>query len=320
MKQLAPGVGWVLQQTHLYWTENNGQDWADITPGDTQQQVSNVFFLNEQEGWAFLYERNLSGELTSISLASTRNAGNTWKISVIGEDEFKIPPGFAGPTSMFFVDSQHGWIVLRLTSSSAFSIGLMLKTEDGGITWSELQPPPSAGAILFTTAQDGWMVGGPAGDVIWATRDGGKTWKEKTAPVSEIKDACHTSYRLQDSSITQEVRLTATMACSDHSYLLDYTLRTEDGSWQLRGRNGQEVSSRTTAISSFSGADAIHVSTSPNGVATIQAPEGTTSLVLPVGAWPEGSITQATFSDNNNGWMLYSAGKCEEPRNLLKFA
>ncbi len=315
MKLLGPGVGWVLQQNHLYWTQNNGRDWNDITPGDLRQRVEHVFFLNEREGWAFLHHRSASGEQQSISVASTQDGGVTWKISTIASEEFIVPAGFAGPASIFFLDSQNGWMVFRLTSSSAFSFGLMLKTEDGGITWKELSPPPAAGDIRFATPTHGWMVGGPAGNGIWGTDDGGNSWHKSIAPGSDINEPCRPTYSLQDSSSEQVIRLTAKMNCSGHSYLFEYALRSEDESWHLDPRSQQDARRPVTAISTFAGPDTVYIQTSSSGVVTIQTPMGENSTFLPLGTWPQGGMDQTTFFDAKNGWMLYSAGQCAEPRS-----
>jgi photosystem II stability/assembly factor-like uncharacterized protein len=114
MKLLAPNVGWVLQQNHLYWTQDNGQDWADITPGGPQQQVGSVFFLDKTRGWALVFGTDAAGEIPSIQIASTQNSGQSWHINTIGTDVFQHATNIAGVTSILFADTQHGWLVLRM--------------------------------------------------------------------------------------------------------------------------------------------------------------------------------------------------------------
>jgi len=118
--------GWVLQQNHLYWTEDNGQDWADITPVEPQLQVGSVFFLNESDGWVLLYGTGTAGDNPAIQIAFTHNSGQSWQMSTIGADAL-LKKQFLGSSSLFFVDIQHGWLVLRVASSSNFSFGVLLK-------------------------------------------------------------------------------------------------------------------------------------------------------------------------------------------------
>ena len=60
MGLVAPGVGWALQNQstgqakddHLFWTNDDGADWRDITPQDrASRQIAGVFFLDASRGW-----------------------------------------------------------------------------------------------------------------------------------------------------------------------------------------------------------------------------------------------------------------------------
>lgn len=65
-----------------------------------------------------------------------------------------------------FVTSREGWVT---------GGGRVLRTKDGGATWTELPRPPLAFThLVFTTSTVGygWEIQGP----LWLTRDGGRTW------------------------------------------------------------------------------------------------------------------------------------------------
>ena len=69
---------------------------------------------------------------------------------------------------VYFVDQDHGWI--------GGNTGLILYTDDGGLNWVELDPPPSNnyGNIFFSDLENGWASG--PGPQLIHTQDGGETW------------------------------------------------------------------------------------------------------------------------------------------------
>ena len=150
MQIVSPGSGWVLDGHKLYWTSDNGQNWDDITPGNDQQPVSKVFFLDVNRGWAILPGNDDTG--ASITIASTRNGGKSWQSALVAIDSVAQGRRIGEVASMYFADTQQGWLILHLSSSSNFSIGAAMHTEDGGLTWAALPPPPAAGNIVFLTS------------------------------------------------------------------------------------------------------------------------------------------------------------------------
>ena len=66
-----------------------------------------------------------------------------------------------------FLDTTHGWAVGQL--------GVVLKTSDGGATWSVPKSPTAKNltSVAFVSAERGWIVGSDAG--VFETKDGGRT-------------------------------------------------------------------------------------------------------------------------------------------------
>ena len=152
------GWGWSMEQY------NSSERNASLT-------IEDIFALNESMSWV-LFSTDGSPDL---KIASTVDAGEKWSTSSVVlslEDELSL----SGVGWLHFVDSRNGWLMLRRASSVVFSSGILLKTIDGGATWSKMREPPIAGPIRFMTQSDGWLVGGPAGDEIYVTRNGGGTW------------------------------------------------------------------------------------------------------------------------------------------------
>jgi photosystem II stability/assembly factor-like uncharacterized protein len=105
-----------------------------------------------------------------------------------------IPADFQ-PLSVTFVSADMGW-VLGSTSCGANTCPVIVRTLDGGRTWTRIAAPETsidfggdffgndfqAGSgvtgLRFADPLDGWAFG-PG---LWATHDGGTTWKQFTIP------------------------------------------------------------------------------------------------------------------------------------------
>jgi len=193
MKLLTPEVGWAATGQELYWTTDGGAQWRDITPKlqHKSQEVSSVFFLDSSTGWALLHcgdDRNPKIDDTCFEFASTTDAGQSWSIvhpRIVDPASSHIEDGlgFSGRTFLGFTDPQHGWAVLKINWSTLSSSGEMLRTVDGGRTWTQLTKGdlPMAEHFHFVTANFGWMAGGPD-HVLYVTRDAGDSWQLVTLP------------------------------------------------------------------------------------------------------------------------------------------
>jgi photosystem II stability/assembly factor-like uncharacterized protein len=196
MKLLTPSTGWVSNNGHLYWTTDSGSHWADITPIPPNAHVRgvgllSVYLLNTQEGWAIISypetvvpvtPQSLRTRGTIYDIAQTVDGGQTWSFLPL-----TYPPlakwqedVIVGPSSLYFLDSQRGWMVMAFTGNS--QPGKLLSTQDGGRTWNWVNSPGLSGIIQFTSPQSGWLLGGPY-DQLFNTRDGGKSWHEAQLPV-----------------------------------------------------------------------------------------------------------------------------------------
>lgn len=73
--------------------------------------------------------------------------------------------------AVYFTDSKRGW--------AAGDAGLVLHTEDGGVTWSQqlIATSDSINDIYFRDKEDGYLL---AGNMIFRTDDRGLTWREVT--------------------------------------------------------------------------------------------------------------------------------------------
>lgn len=166
-QQVAPARGWLLLGQTLYWTDDDGLAWRDISPA--QANIEAVAFRDESQGWVVLSDGY------TYTLASTRDGGNSWDLKSLDLPGLADSPSPVGAVYMGWLDTSHGWLVFKLASGSNFSLGLLFITADGGITWQAREIPLGEPAY-FVTGQFGWVAGGPAGDVLYRTQDGGLSW------------------------------------------------------------------------------------------------------------------------------------------------
>lgn len=82
VKMLAPGVGWAIKGTRLFWTSSNGAQWNNITPTvpSMMAQMNSVFFLDRSTGWV-LFSGGRGEKGPQFYLASTTNAGASWSVN-----------------------------------------------------------------------------------------------------------------------------------------------------------------------------------------------------------------------------------------------
>lgn len=179
MRLLTPDVGWAATNSHLFWTTDDGLHWTDITPkaAKAEATISAVFFLDPSRGWALLASGSGDGR-PEFELATTASGGAEWAISRMKIPVLNPPEAMLTRAGyMYFLDSNHGWINLSVASGSAFHPGAALSTQDGGGTWNWVPiGSGSAGPIMFTTLQDGWILS-PDQTELYVTHDASKSWQ-----------------------------------------------------------------------------------------------------------------------------------------------
>ena len=306
MKLLAPGVGWVLQQNRLYLTRNNGQDWVDITPYTSTQRIENVFFLNSSSGWVIALDQHPAGRSgPALQIASTSDAGRNWTFTLIDTPGTTDLQNFASIRSMFFLDSKHGWIILRLQSSSNFSLGVLLSTDDGGLTWKERPSPPVAGSIRFLTSGEGWLAEGPSSDALWSTSDGGTSWERKTVSVPIDCGGCRVEYSLPTFEDRKNGFLSLIVHAADHPYSITYSTHDAGKSWQA----GDLLEYDSPETQSSVGSHMIRAFSSNDRTLTVQYDKDSVRTTIPQ-TLSSGSPVWVEFADSQNGWIIWSTKNC----------
>lgn len=305
MKLISPGSGWALAGHRLFWTSNNGQTWADITPASALA-VSKAFFLDAKNGWAILPGND--GSRPSITVASTLDGGKTWQNVPIALGSIAQGRQLGGVASVYFVNAQQGWLILHLGSSSNFSIGAALHTEDGGLTWAALPSPPAAGNIIFVTPQDGWMAGGPAQDRLWFTRDGGQNWQPAAFATPDGCAGSLSVHSLPFFTGASYGRLTAETEATGGSCVIDYSTTDGGQSW-LTERVSRNSAALRAAVTNTA-TQTSHVYATGSKIFIMQ--DGISRQgAIPTDVKSNGNITHAEFVDASTGWIKYASGTCQ---------
>jgi photosystem II stability/assembly factor-like uncharacterized protein len=185
MQLLSERAGWALVNYQLLWTDDGGDHWVEITPAlAIPGTLMAVKFLDEENGWA-VSQDPLTGQL---DIYQTNDSGKQWQVSLLQEGNLDYGP-MASEIYLEFLDQQNGWVVVKLISSSNFSIGSLYRTHNGGESWEALSLPIGE-PVRFLDQKRGWVAGGPAGDELYISDDGGNTWLQVqiTDHISQVAD------------------------------------------------------------------------------------------------------------------------------------
>jgi photosystem II stability/assembly factor-like uncharacterized protein len=174
-------------------TSDGGQTWNTKELGETV--LRKVLFVDERRGWAFS---------THASWA-TEDGGATWTKSAYDVTMRVAQPrdfmfvggallGVAARTLFTSTDGARSWrsretgvddLATRLLFATPdvghvlTSHAGMFRTENGGVSWMKTAAKPHGpGDIAFANDRVGFVAAGP----LWATTDGGNSWKSITAP------------------------------------------------------------------------------------------------------------------------------------------
>lgn len=156
-------------------SDNAGKTWSRIE-NPINRDLYYIYFKDEATGYA-------TGDNGTILI--TKDGGKTFLEQKSGVNRRL--------SNIFFADEANGWAVGgkqksdisgggTLFSAISQSVGVILKTNDGGATWQRINCPVSQiiNAVYFKDKDNGIAVGG--GGAILKTKDGGTTWEKIYSP------------------------------------------------------------------------------------------------------------------------------------------
>src|SRR6266567_960374 len=200
----STGWGWTFELTPapVWHTTDGGRTWMDVSPPALPDNLSDsgnedVYFLDGTHAW--VAETGQSGPASSgayIRSFRTSDGGRTWQegAPITGLN----PYGFLNP-QLYFVDRDHGWLVVSTESASHLAVANLYRTSDGGLDWdlastSQSKEPGACGPTLptFATVTMGWLVSqlcGHGAPSLLVTHDGGTSWDTQVLPVTPPIDS-----------------------------------------------------------------------------------------------------------------------------------
>ncbi len=165
----TPTNGWLVGIGKVFYTGSGGNSWhvqhQIRNEGGRPPGILDLHFVNTTEGWAV----GGVGTREIATILYTQNGGVKWE-KVRNPSEKHL-------WGVYFVDSEHGWVVGEA--------GEILHTKDGGKQWvrqiSDAEQPLFA--VHFANLTQGWIVG--TNGLILHTADGGQTWQRQKNPMKQ---------------------------------------------------------------------------------------------------------------------------------------
>ena len=298
MKLVANRSGWLLANNRLFWTDSLGVEWTEITPGQQPgSSIGGAFFSVDGKGWVL----QSASDGATLTLAHTVDKGVHWSYTPVAPP-FNEAAVYNGKAYPYFVDDQHGWIMLSLQSSSAFRRGILLQTVDGGLHWTVAPTPPVGGDLYFTDATHGWTGPGPNGDELFQTSDAGQTWYAATLPLPSAQFA-HVN-----STITLPTFTDGTHGTLLRTYLGDQGTTVVRYDTADAGATWNPVPNSTSNTAAALAADGtLTLDLTPTAKASLANLSPAVGTLVP---------SHSAFSTQSAGWALFAGGKCQPEQGL----
>ncbi len=188
-------TGWAVNSNgNIIKTEDGGERWTE--QAQVRAYLRCISFATPLKGWA--------GTLTpGQRLFATQNGGATWTLM-----ESHLPDHPSAVCGLSVVDE---FTVYASGTNYPDRPAALMRTLDGGETWTAIDMSAHASLLVdcyFTSAQQGWVVGGladvpnpPRRDVVKAivlyTEDGGATWQNRTADIMDALPLGEWGWKIQ---------------------------------------------------------------------------------------------------------------------------
>lgn len=191
---------WATRGTTLLISTDGGKTWIHGSlPASTGFSVVDV--LDRLHAWTVTLGPGSTGmtgsstDVTRYVVSRTVDGGRTWQPSAIASNYADTSASIA------FVDATHGYL-LAAADRNSFGTSTVLRTADGGATWSVAGSQPWLGTFLTVSDAATVWVGGEeqAGGqflqpLLAGSRDGGRIWSHVQLPdingVTETQCRCY---------------------------------------------------------------------------------------------------------------------------------
>ena len=132
-------TGWAANSIRLVATADGGRTWTAVDLPKGVQGIVALSLRTPEEG--YLVDK-------SGTLFITRDGGQTWTGKGLGLENTLIAPKQLPMGAVRFADPDHGVLVVSPTDRGAVLV--VLRTADGGDTWTVEELPEKAGVLFLT--------------------------------------------------------------------------------------------------------------------------------------------------------------------------
>lgn len=168
----CPGSGYVYgcgqwsTPAYIIKSADNGDTWQKINMSSYASKLVDIYFSHPDTGWVSGTAPGLAGGI----ILKTTDGGITWEV------KHQTNTFYDYIWKLFPLDGQH-WFASIERDPGVQAKTEILKSEDGGQTWSPVLVKPThyrLQMVGFLTPQHGWT-----GDAsLFETTDGGATWQQ----------------------------------------------------------------------------------------------------------------------------------------------
>src|SRR5579859_4032672 len=171
----------------VFRTSDSGHTWQEAMLPRIALGVSQVQFVNAQNGWVLAGFGGVAAGSQAVDLFRSTDGGQTW--SIVARAPGSLPLG-GDKSGMGWVSASTGWVTGCVCAAE--NTVLLSRTQDRGVTWqSQSLPLPALQAAIstqppvFFSATEGLLPAtfNEAGSTIlavYATHDGGAIWSHST--------------------------------------------------------------------------------------------------------------------------------------------
>jgi hypothetical protein len=170
----------------VFTTNDGGATWTKVlgTPASTVSggalQVVALDAASGSDVWVLTRDGGTctASNCATYELFTSSDSGANW--TSLGNPKAQACAGghIAGPV---FASRTRGWAGLTLGAGGASGTGGLIRTEDGGRTWTCSTDPPNVGALSAADADNVWLRSDRrdnATSALFTSPDGGRSWKQ----------------------------------------------------------------------------------------------------------------------------------------------
>jgi photosystem II stability/assembly factor-like uncharacterized protein len=279
VRVISPDSIVIAGECTLRRSDNAGQSFTRLpwTPRDTgcASEISSVAFPSSDVGYVVTFDG---------TVLRSGDGGRSWSRRTALPGTPATGSGFSSARDILFTSADTGVAVIGSSGG-----GAILRTTDGGTSWTPVQSAPAAlNGLWFVDASNGFAVGN--GGLVYVTNDGGATWTDRSVTVG-----------------TPPLNL-STIRCADVNTCIatkeqgDELLRTTDG-----GTTWTPVSPSTERVYAAAFASTTRaVAVGANGVTVVSNDAGSTWARI--GDALAGSFHRLRASSSSLAFALGSAG------------